>query len=395
MAQILTRQQIYDIAVTELKAQNSKITDFNEGSLADVMSGVIAQVLSEMSELTVTEFSKTFFNSANGPEVTGSTDDLQTLAVDHFGDDFARPSATESGGQVTFSRSATTAGDVLIQAGTAVSTSANASGQKTRFVTLADVTMTGTSINAQVQCDTAGAAGDVAAGSITTIQTTLTDPTVTVTNAAAMSGGEDELNDAQYRAFILNKLKGLKGATLAALKAIAATVAGVQTVTAIEQFFTAIQYNIGTGLPVPGAVYFQFPYAYIYIADVNGSASNTLVKSVQTAIDEVRAAGVKVQVVGAQPVSQNWTMALTLNAGGPNFATLQSDKTQLLQSMANYVAALDIGTGFNRTAAVNAFLAIWGPSGTNDVVAATVSTPIGDVSITATQKLIPGTMAIA
>lgn len=395
MAQILTRQQIYDIAVTEMKAQNSAITDFNDGALADIIAGVTAQVLSEMSDLTVTEFSKTFFNSANGPEVTGSTDDLQTLAVDHFGDDFARPGATSSGGQVTFARATTTAGNVLIPAGTAVATGANASGQKTRFLTTADVTMTGTSINAQVLCDTAGSAGDVAASAITSIQTTLTDPTVTVTNAAAMSGGADELNDAQYRGFILNKLKGLKGATLLALQAIAATVPGVQTVTALEQFFTAIQYNIGTGLPVPGAVYFQFPYAFIYIADVNGSASNTLVAAVQASIDAVRAAGTKVQVVGAQPVSQNWTLSVTLNAGGPNFATFQSDKTQLIQSMANYVAALPIGTGFNRAAAVNAFLALWGPAGTNDVTAATTTTPIGDVSITATQKLIPGTMAIA
>lgn len=395
MGTVLSRQQLYDLFVTELKAQQPQITDFSDGSMADIMAGVTAQVLSEMSSLTVSEFAKTFFNSANGPEVTGSSDDLQTLAVDHFGDGFSRPSAVSASGTVTFARAATTAGNVTIPAGTAVTTAANASGQKTRFLTTAQVVMTGTSINAQVVCDTAGSAGNVAAGAVTTLQSTLTDPTVTVSNAAVMSGGADQLNDAQYRGFILNKLKSLKGATLAAITATALTVAGVQTATAIETFFTAIQYDIGSSLPAPGATYFQFPYAYVYVADVNGSASSSLIAAVQSAIDSVRAAGVKVQAVGAQAVAQNWTMSLTLNAGGPNFAAFQNDKTQLIQSMANYITALPIGTGFNRTAAVNAFGAIWGPAGTNDVVAATILAPIGDVSITATQKLIPGTMALA
>lgn len=394
MATILTRQQIYDMFITELQAQAPQLTDTNEGALCDVLAGVTSQVLTEMSNLTVTEFAKTFFTSADGPEVTGGPDDLQTLAVDHFGDSFARPAATTATGAVTFSRPTTAKGNVLIPAGTAVATSANAAGQKTRFLTTADVTMTGLSINAQIACDKAGAAGNVASGTINTIQSTLTDNTVTVTNAANVSGGSDEYTDAQYRAFILNQLKSLKGATLAALQAIALTVAGVATATAVEQFTTAIPYNIGTGLPVPGAAYFQFPYSYIYIADVNGAASSTLVSSVQAAVDSFRAAGVKVQVVGAQAVVQAWTATVTLNAGGPNFATLQTDKTKILNTMSQYISGLPIGSGFNRAAAQTAIMAIWGPGGTNDLTAFTTTAPIGDVAITSTQKLTPGTMSI-
>lgn len=394
MGTMLTRQQLYDLFVTELQAQQSRLTDTSEGSLIDVLAGITSQVLSEMSELTVAEFAKTFFDSADGPEVTGSSDDLQTLAVDHFGDSFARPAATKAAGTVTFSRVSAAAGDCTIPAGTTLATAANANGEKTRFVTTAEVTMTATSIDAIVECTTAGVGGNVAADKVITVESTLTDASITVNNDEVMSGGDDEQNDAQYRETIRNQLKSLKGATLSALQATALTVAGVETATAIEELMTAIQYNIGTGLPVPGAAYFQFPFARIYIADVNGTASDTLVEDVQAAIDAVRAAGVKVTVIGADAVTQNWTASVTLNAGGPNFAELSSSKTKLLATMSQYIAGLAIGTGFNRTAAQNAVLAIWGPAGTNDLTAFTISAPIGDVAITATQKLVAGTMSI-
>lgn len=394
MSTLLSRQQLYDMFITELESQQSALTDTNEGSLVDILAGIASQVFAEVSALTVEEFKKTFFDSADGPEITGSADDLQTLAVDHFGDSFARPQASSAGGTVTFARPATTAGNVLIAAGAVVQTSANAAGQRTRFLTTADVTLTGTSINAQVVAETAGAAGNVAAGKIANIETTLTDPSVTVTNAAVMSGGEDEENDAQYRETIRNKLQSLKGATLAALEATAKTVAGVVTATAIEELLAAIEYDIGAGTIKLGATYFRFPNAKIYIADANGTANSTLISTCQAAIDGVRAAGVKVTVLGAQAVSQNWTASLTLNAGGPNFAELSTSKTKILDSMRQYIATLAIGTAFNRAAAETSILAIWGPTGTNDLVAFTTSVPIGDVSITATQKLVPGTMSI-
>jgi hypothetical protein len=394
MATILTRQQIYTMWVTELQAQQSALTDLNEGSLIDVQAGVTAQILAVLSKLTVEEFAKTFFNSADGPEVTGGADDLQTLAVDHFGDDFARPVAGKATGSVTFSRATTAFGNVLIPAGTALLSVANAAGQKSRYVTTTDVTMTTTSIAANIECDTAGSAGNAAIGAISTIQSTLLDSGIVVTNAAALANGVDKYTDAQYRSYIINKLQSLKGATLLALQATALTVAGVVTATAIETLVTVIPYNPGTSLPVPGAAYFQFPYAYIYIADANGTASATLVNTVQAALDLVRAAGVKVSAVGAGAVSLNWTVAITLNAGGPNFATFQTDKTQLINSMKTYINTLAIGTGFVRATAQTAILAIWGPTGTNDITAIVTSVPTGDVAITSTQKLVAGSVNI-
>lgn len=395
MAEILNRQQFYDMFITELQSVQSTITDTEAGSVVDIMAGVTAQVLATIALLAADEFGKTFFDSAHGPEVTGGADDLQALAVDHFGDSFARPEATKAGGTVTFSRANDDAGDCTIPAGTVVETAANSSGVKTRFVTTSEVTMTALSISATVEAETAGAAGNVLSGKIVSIGSTLTDSSITVTNAAAMSGGEDEEDDASYRDTIRSLLQSLKGATLAALEAKAKTVAGVYTATAIEEQIAAIEYNIGTGLPEVGATYFRMPYAKIYIADVNGSASSTLVDDCQEAIDSVRAAGVKVEVLGAAAKEVDWTAAITLNPSGPNFATLQSDTSAITDAMAEYIRQIAIGEDFERTAAGNAIMALFGPAGTDDITSFTTSVPTGDVDAAANEKLVPGTVEIA
>jgi len=396
MAEIISRQQFYDMFITELQSVQATLTDTSEGSVIDIMAGVTAQLLSTVSLLAADEFSKTFFDSAHGPEVTGGADDLQTLAVDHFGDAFARPAASKSGGTVTFSRAAATAGLCTIAAGTVVETAANASGVKTRFVTLADVELDIgiLTINATVAAETAGAAGNVLAAKIVTIGTTLTDSSVVVTNAAAMSGGEDAELDATYRGTIRSLLQSLKGATLSALQAKALTVPGVTTATAIENQIVAIEYDIGTSLPVVGADYFRIPYAKIYIADVNGAASSTLVDDTQDAIDLVRAAGVLVEVLAAIAQEVDWTAAITLNPAGPNFAALSANPAPIESTMSDYIQDLGIGTDFVRSTAAAAILAVWGPAGTNDITTFTHATPVGDVDAAANEKLIPGTVEI-
>ena len=393
MSQILTFQQLYDLFITEFTSYPDAPTDTNAGSLVDILGGTTCQVMSEMTKLTVLEYAKTFINSANGPEVTGGDDDLQTLATDHFGSSFARPLPQAATGEVTFSRPTSTYGNVLIPAGTVVNSKANASGTVYSYATEADVTLTGLTINAVVQCTVTGSVGNLAIGGIVAIQSTLLDSSITVSNTAVISGGTDTSTDAQYRAFIINKILSLKGATLAALEGTALAVPGVVTATGSETLTAVIAYDIGTSLPVVGATYFNIPVANIYIADANGSASPTLVAAVQAAIDADRAAGVAVTAIGAAAIAQNWTAALTLNSGGPNYASLQNDSSPIVATMSAYINTLPIGTGFMRSVANAAIMAIWGPSGTNDLTAFTTTIPVGDTAVTATQKLVAGTVA--
>jgi hypothetical protein len=345
--------------------------------------------------LAIDEFRKTFFDTAHGPEITGGPDDLENLAVDHFGSSFARPEAVQSSGIVTFSRPNNNAGNCVIPAGTLVKTLPNANGEAQRFETEIEVTLVGTSINATVNAIEAGTQGNVQAGTVIIIESALTDPTVTVNNGDPFTGGEEEENDSQYRETIRNKILTLTGATLAAIRAAALEVPGVETATAIENEMVVIEYDISTGLPVEGALYFRIPKVILYIADANGTAGEDLINDVKEAIAVVRAAGVRVDVLAADALVFNWTAAIVLNPGGPNYASLSSDPQPIIDSMNDYLDDLPIGTDFIREDANDSILAIWGPAGTDDLVSFTTTVPSGDVDIGENEKIIPGTVGIS
>lgn len=393
--QVKSQQELYDLFIAALQDEAPDLTDDHEGSKIDSLAGILSFGATEINRLLLDKFNKTYFDTAHGPEVTGGDDDLQTLAVDHFGEDFARPGATKAGGTVTFSRPNTNAGDVTILAGTIVKTAPNANGVAQRYVTLADVTMTGLSINALVEALVAGPDGNVDADTVIEIETALTDSSVVVTNADGFSGGEAQEDDATYRETIRNKIEALKGATVSAIEADAKTVAGVATATLIETEIPVIEYDIATDAIKAGAAFFRIPVTTLYIADANGTASATLIAAVKESLNSIRAAGVKIDVKGATPVSLNWTASMTLNPAGPNFATLSASAELIEDSMREYISKLPIGTGFDKSDADDYILSIWGPSGTDDLTAFVTSVPAGDVAATASQKLIPGTIEVA
>lgn len=387
--EVPSQQELYDLYKNEVQARNPALTDFEEGSKLDSLGGGFSTAGQQIIKFILDNFAKTFFDTAHGPEVTGGSDDLELLAVDHFGDSFARPAAEPAIGVVTFSRPS--AGPaVTILAGTIVKTDKNANGEEQRFATLSTVTLTGLTINASVEAVNPGTDGNVLANKVVNIETALTDPTVSVNNAAPFTGGEAEDTDAEYREFIRNKIETLRGATAAAIKAAAENVPGVETATPIEDLQAVIEWDIGNSLPVGD--YFRIPRVRLFIADINGSASQALLDAVSAAVEFVRACGVKVNVIAATALNVNWTISLSLNPGGPNFTLLSSDTTLIEESMAQYIRDLPVGTSFDRGLAKLAIMAIWGPSGTNDLTDLTNIVPTGNITATATQKLVPGTM---
>lgn len=390
---IFSQQEMYDLFITTLQSFAPDLTDTNEGSIIDSLGGVISVSMVELQKLVLDRFNKTFIETSNGPEVTGGADDLQTLAVDHFGADFARPAPAEAIGTVTFSRPTTGAGNITIPTGTVVKTTPDANGNVQRYATIADVTIIGTSINASIQALTAGSAGNAASGAVSVIESSLLDSTITVTNSLALAGGTDTMDDADYREFIRNKIEVLRGAAKSAVEAAALTVSGVVTATAVEPQTAVIPYDIGTNAPVAGAAWYYIPQVTVYIADANGTASSALIDAVKAAIDPVRAAGVRVDVEAASALIVNWTAAITLNPSGVNYATLSTDTTILKTAMANYINLLSIGTGFDKATAEAAILADWGPGGSNDLVTFSTTVPAASIAGVSTQKLIAGTMS--
>lgn len=391
---VRTLEELRLIFIAAVQAVRPDLTDTNDGSNLDVTGRGMALGVSELSRLTLDEFRKTFLDSANGPEVTGGPDELQTLAVDHFGDTFARPLATKATGTVTFSRPTSGAGNVSILTGTIVKTAKDADGVEIRFATTADVTLTGLTINAPIEAVIASADGNVLANKIVVIESTLTDSSVVVTNAAVTAGGSDTETDEEYRETIRDLFTALKGAIKAAIEAAARTADGVVYATAIEIEVPVIDYDIATDDIMSGAFFFRIPKGFVYVADEDGNSSPTLIAAAQAKIDMFRAMGVYIQALGGTASTVNWTIDITLNPGGPNFSILSLSTELIRDSMAQYINELAIGSGFNIATAQNAILAIWGPSGTNDITGAiSTSIPAADIAGTVGVKLIAGTMA--
>jgi hypothetical protein len=386
MAELKSLAELYQIGKNEVQGRRPTLTDWTEGSINDAYVGTAATLVQEAFRVVALEFAKTLLSSAEGT-------DLEFLATDHYGPDFARPMATKAIGIVTFSRPTSGAGNVLIPAGTIVKTAPNANGVAQSFVTVVDVTLTGLSTNVSIEAIVAGPEGNVDASTITIIESTLTDPTITVNNSDAPSGGLNELDDAAYREFIYAKIASLRGATKAAIEAQAKTVAGVVYASAVEFLSNVIEWDEANALPIGDS--FLLPIARLYIGDANGVANDALIAAVLESISSVRAAGVMVQVLGAVAVPLNWSATITLNGAGPNFATLSVDATPIVNSMIEYIQDLPIGQNFNIATARAAILAIWGPAGSNDLTDFVSSTPTGNVAANANEKFIVGTVEVS
>lgn len=380
---VKSQEEFYNQYRNEVLALADELTDFSDGSMHDIIAGSLSVAQNELSELIISEFSKTFFDLAEG-------DDLEKLAVDHFGENFARPNATAATGEVEFSRTDLSAGNVIIPAGTVVKTEKDANGEEIRFQTTEEVEMTALTITAEIEAIEAGTEGNItSSGKIVIVESTLSDPTIEVTNNSNTAGGTNAPDDSEYREIIRNLIVALAGATEAAVRGAALSVPGVALaeLTTIER--VVIDYDIAGSQIEPGAEYFRIPFPIMYIADSSGNSSPALIQSVQEAIFSIKAAGVKIQVKGAVPVLFNWTASLTLNAGGPNFTELSSDLSPIIETMTEYVnTQLKIGEGFNKASANSYVLSVWGPSGTGDLTNFSTSIPAGNVSVQTNEKLI-------
>lgn len=392
--EISTQRELYELMKSEIESLEGDYTDFSDGSMLDIALGAYTTGMNEISELIISEFKKTYFETAHGPEVTGLVDDLQNLAVDHFGDSFKRPQANESTGSVTFSRPNTDEGDITVFSGSILKTKKDDAGNEILFETTEDLLIDGLTAIVSVVAQVAGIEGNVDIGKVIVIDTPLSDTSITVSNTEKFAGGENEEDDANYRETIRNLIQSLAGATKSAVEGTALSVAGVSIVTLQEIERIVIDYDIAMTAPVVGASYFRIPYPVIYVADENGSSSQALIQSVIDSLEFVRACGVKIEVRGATAFSLSWDGSFSLNAGGPNFGVLQSDFSIITDSMSDYINEINIGNSFIRTNANDYIMSIYGPSGTNDLTSFNTNFPVSNVSVQPTEKLISGTMSI-
>jgi uncharacterized phage protein gp47/JayE len=291
--------------------------------------------------------------------------DLTDLADDRYG--ILRHEANQAVGSVTLARATAAAGGGDVLAGTIIATGFDSLGQTVEVETTALVTFGALELSksAPVRAVLAGAAGNVAAGTLTRIVSALFDPTITATNASRLAGGSEEESDESLRERVRTFPTTIRRATIAALEYGAKSVPGVVSASVQES---------ETGLVT------------VYVADGTGYSNAELNAAVQLELVNWRAAGVLVQVVAAIPLVQN--IALTLKCK-PTFDVAASNGL-LQDAIEARMAKLTMGETLYLHELVGALAALIGDA----FQRATFSAPTTDVTPAANEKIIPGSITI-
>jgi len=327
-----TQTDLQNIARNEIAARNPQISVDavqREGSDANVLTASAAAVGDECIGQLVDVSASLFLDSASGT-------DLDRLVFDRYG--ITRKPAAAAIGSVQFTTTAANPAAFTINAGVQLATP---TGQI--FVTIAPVTFplgsTGP-VTASVRSTLAGANQQAAANTITAITSQITgSPSdLAVNNPLATAGAADDETDSSLRtrarAFFINARRG----TLAAIQAAALAVPGVVT----AETFEILDANGFPGREVLLVISDTFT-AQLAQQNVNPPTyqqqSQILAQTVFAQLDDVRPAGIFVDVQVAQVILQPITLALTFSAG----ADVDSVTQQAIAAIVNYVNGLSPG----------------------------------------------------
>ncbi len=327
-----------------LVANQSKLTDFNEGS-----------AIRTFLEANAKEFEQAYIRAR-----VGFGRELVELPFYAF--NFTKQAAQAAAGEVVFSRTGT-ADTINIPIGTIVSTTDGTQFATTEAATISagNTSSAATSILAVV----AGRTGNVPANTITIIVTPISGVDA-VDNSASTTGGQDEETDAEFLSRFQEFIAGLGKANVEGLVATAKGVTGVRSASVIEHFPPSSSYN-----------------ATVYIDDGAGNASAELVSEVTAALvgdgtaasPGSKAAGVHLQVLAPTKVAV--AVNVTVTDDGTVFQTTIS--YQIKQAIMNYVNNLEIGQSVIRNKLIDVIMSV---TGISDII---LTTPSGNTTIGAGQ----------
>lgn len=220
------------------------------------------------------------------------------IDVDSFVADFglARLAGVRARGTVEFVKNSAAVTSILIPTGSIVQTSSNPPLQ---FVVIADtlqpnysVVLSGyqlnagqTSVSVTVQCVEVGTQGNVSAGAINQIASSVSGID-NVANALGFTTGIDEEADVDLKNRFVGFIQAFGKATVAA---ITSAINSVQS----GLYYAISEYN-GVGGTPNGIV-------NVYLDDGAGTITGTIISQVAGAIDAARPAGVRVDVTAATP----------------------------------------------------------------------------------------------
>lgn len=261
---------------------------FAEGDVSLALEHGSAAMADACIRLSVQAFRDSFIDGAKG-------DALTALVDDHL--NIQRQVATKSQATVAFSRTGGGAGGTLA-AGFAIASQFDTAGNTVTYTLDGAVTFAGgdngphsIGVTAQV----AGKAGNVAIGKITRLIDTPFSAVVTCTNAAVAGGGNDKESDDELRVRARNFWQTLRKGTLGAIEFGALVVGSVRIARATED-------------PISGIV-------TLVVTDSDGNSTAQMVADVISEIENWRAAGSIVTVLGGTALLVDVTGVLIAEPG--------------------------------------------------------------------------------
>lgn len=262
----------------------ASLRDFSVGSVNLALAEASAGVALWLQAVAVTVLMRT-------RAATSDDDDLDSFVGDF---DVLRLGASPAGGVVTFGRFTAGPSDVVVPVGTEVAT---ADGRQ-RFVVVPDLQLGGyvlarggyvmrpgaASVAAAVSAVEPGRGGNVAAGTVTEIRSSVPGADYVI-NEAGFTNGLDAESDAALRARFVLFFRSLSSATPAALAYAAAALRQGLRVNVIEN-------RTPEGYLDPGL-------CTVIVDDGSGAPPDALVQQVAAAVDAVRGAGMRLACIGA------------------------------------------------------------------------------------------------
>lgn len=370
--QSYTFSQIVSNIAAAVQSSASALTDFAVGSVMRAIAEAVAGVTLWLQAIILQLLTLT-------RAATSAGNDLDTWMAD-FG--VTRLPAVASTGQVTFARFTATQQAVVPVGATIQTTDGNQN-----FTVIVDTSNSAysadlggyvlpantASVNVPVQAATAGAAGNVQAGTITVITTPI-QGVDTVTNAAAFTNGIDAESDAALRTRFVMYLASLSKATKAAIG---------YAVTSVQQ---RLDYTLTENEDYNGTA--DIGYFYVVVDDGTGSPSNTLLTNVSSAVETVRAVGARYGVFAPAIESANVTMVLTTAAGYTHADVVAAVGTALT----DFINGLKIGVSLPYTQLASV---AYGVQGVANVSGILLNGATSDLTANQKQKILAGTMTIS
>jgi uncharacterized phage protein gp47/JayE len=357
-------------AMLQYMSATSSVNEGNIGAVVRTMFESIAYTIDESYFQLVNVIESYYINSASGTD------------LDRRGTDYNQPRflAQQSTVNLTFSG----VNGTTVSPGLICSVLATATTAQIDFLTTASGVITGGIVVIEAICLTAGSVGNVAPGSINTIQNNPNSALITgVTNPSQAEGGFDQESDPVYRARLIAYLQSLSQGTAQAIISAMLNIAGAGITQCKVLEFNYTDLSLGYSLSfisggnntnqdlatTPTATLVQPSPGSILVVIDNGTGSLPLtsvgaglpvlngVPSNPTTYPGTRAAGIQGFIT--RPANSKVEISMTVNLA-PNIIDTSATIIAIQTALSNYVISIPIGGTFYISELVDAALNVSG-----------------------------------